>query len=70
MSSSKRASLLKLINKGTKSEMLASLKGVGESKVQYIIKGRPYKTVHGLVNINGFGAKTLENLFTDFNAKK
>lgn len=70
MSSTKRASLLKVINKGTKAEMLAGLKGVGESKVQYLLKGRPYKTVDGLVNINGFGVKTLEGLFADFNAQK
>jgi len=70
MSSSKRAALLKLINKGSKTEMLANLKGVGETKVQYLVKGRPYKTVDGLVNINGFGVKTLETLFTSYNTKK
>jgi len=70
MSSTKRAALLKLINKGTKAEMLADLKGVGEKKVQYLVKGRPYKTVDGLVNINGFGVKTLETLFTSYNTKK
>ena len=57
--SAKKTKLLGLLNKG-KLEDFKEYPGVGPAKFENMKKGRPYKTVDALANINGFGEKTFK----------
>jgi competence protein ComEA len=56
------------INTATKDE-LTTLKGIGEVKAEAIIKYREYyggiRSIEELININGIGEKTIENIKND-----
>ncbi len=61
LSSAKRTKLLGLLNKG-KVEDFKDFPGVGPAKFTNMKKGRPFKTVDALANINGFGEATFKAL--------
>ena len=43
-------------------ERLMSINGIGPVLAERIIAGRPYKTVDGLIEVNGIGRKKLEKI--------
>lgn len=59
LSSSKKTKLLALLNKGVEADF-KDFPGVGPVKVANMKKGRPFKSIEGLANINGFGEATFK----------
>ncbi len=58
---SKSSKLLKTLNSGSVTD-LQTLPGIGETRAHAIKKGRPYRKLEELVNVNGLGEKTFSGL--------
>ncbi len=61
LSSSQKGKFTRVLNSGKK-EDLAKLPGVGDVRAAAIIKGRPLKSSAHIIQINGVGMATLENI--------
>lgn len=61
LSTSQKSALTKLINGGTKKELM-SLPGIGDTIADAIIKARPLESAAYLVTVDGIGEKTFAEI--------
>jgi DNA uptake protein ComE-like DNA-binding protein len=59
--SSKRTALTKLLNSGSKADLMA-LPGIGEATAEAILKARPLESAARLVTVKGVGEKTFSEI--------